>query len=197
MGSFNYNNNVFVADFETITPETKYYQKNNDTKVILWGIQKLHNFTDYKSWGYSIDSFIEYLFSLKVSATIFFHNLSFDGDFVLKYLINILNYQILEESNFQNSIEIFKQGNNLYNFVVRINKNIKWYFRCSLKLLSAGVEKLGKSFNISKHENNSDTFYGYEDLNASWVETKEKNRIEIRPIKYHDNDQNDNLQMDL
>ena len=42
-----------------------------------------------------------------------------------------------------------------------------------------------------------DTFYGYEDLNASWVETKEKNRIEIRPIKYHDNDQNDNLQMDL
>nr|WP_299073068.1 toprim domain-containing protein [uncultured Allomuricauda sp.] len=42
-----------------------------------------------------------------------------------------------------------------------------------------------------------DTFYGFEDLNASWVATKEMHRIEMRPIKYHDHDQNDNLQMEL
>lgn len=64
---------------------------------------------------------------------------------------------------------------------------------------SEAVQQATEQFTALPHAvyDARDTFYGFEDLNASWVATKEMHRIEMRPIKYHDHDQNDNLQMEL
>lgn len=79
---------ILVADFETATTKTKYFKDNNDTCIYLWNIQELDN-DDTNALGTSIESFFEFLEFTNESATIYFHNLSFDGNFIYKYLMKL------------------------------------------------------------------------------------------------------------
>lgn len=170
----------FIADFETITPNTNYYKKTQDTKVNLWGLQQFGDFSPDKiNWGITIEEFIDHLKNLGVSSTIFFHNLAFDGDFIVKYLIK--TYPIIKKKDRKTGIAFFKNKNRIYNIILNFRnpekKFCKIIFRCSLLLLTASVDSLGKAFKIEKHENGNSTFYDFEPF-------KNKDEILFTPFKY-------------
>lgn len=67
----------YVADFETTTdPE--------DCRVWAWGVGSPED-DGFFTWGKTIDDFFKWAF-LQKNPTIFFHNLKFDGEFLLHYL---------------------------------------------------------------------------------------------------------------
>lgn len=160
----------YCADFETITPRTEYYNKYKDTKVILSSLQKYNNKDTSFINHTSISQFMNYLFNLGHSSTIFFHNLSFDGDFIIKYLVNQTDFKLDDFKNSNNNIEVFKNGNVIYSISLSLRrtfngkqKKIKIIFRCSQRLLNASIENLGKDLKINKYASElTKDFYDYE-----------------------------------
>ena len=189
---------VYVADFETLTTETNYYKQYGLTKVILWCFRELYNDQSQHYLGVDIKGFIKALKSLNQSMIVYFHNLSFDGDFISKYLINN-GYRLVNEvlgdklDRSTKQFTIFRNGAKIYKIVIylrkKINdkiKDIKIVFMCSLNLLSSSVASLGKNYNIKKlHEDeDKETFYNVEpqnnieDYNPRFVEYI-KNDVDI------------------
>lgn len=73
---------VYCADFET-TSETNL-QIDGYVRVWLWSLVDCE--TKEEWYGYDIESFIETIKSIPCDK-IFFHNLRFDGQFLLSYFI--------------------------------------------------------------------------------------------------------------
>lgn len=144
---------IFFGDFETITKNTQYFKKYNDTKINLWGLMDLNEKFTINIGPFSFFEKLKQLSKKYENIHIYFHNLSFDGDFILKYLLN--NGALLYINLF-----LFKNHNKIYW--------IKWNnitFRCSLLLLSSSILQLGKSINIDKYtDKNIENFYDYEEF---------------------------------
>lgn len=68
---------LFTADFETTTFE-------DDCRVWAWGVCEIGN-PDYFTYGNSLDSFMSHI-QQSNNATFYFHNLKFDGEFILVWL---------------------------------------------------------------------------------------------------------------
>src|SRR5574344_93806 len=68
----------YVADFETIT-------RDGQEVVWLYDVCNIVNNTHHT--GYSMQEFIEFINSLNHGSAIYFHNLKFDGSFIVDYLI--------------------------------------------------------------------------------------------------------------
>lgn len=179
----------FISDFETITTKTDYYQKNGDTGVLLFSLQKYES-NDECINGVNIVEYFEYIMSLKKSCTIFFHNLSFDGDFIVKHLQQHTQYKLTYEDK-KVGFKFFRQNNRIYyiqlTYKIR-NKNgnsqwIKIVFRCSLLLLSSSVSALAKSVGMTKHIDDDDmsNFYDREP-------TQNINNVDKRYLEYCNND---------
>lgn len=73
----------FTADFET-TGETNYY-KDGYVRVWLWSLVNCDTMEEW--YGTDIPSFLEELQKQKADI-VFFHNLRFDGSFLLNYLVD-------------------------------------------------------------------------------------------------------------
>lgn len=133
----------FVADFETL--------QRIPTRVWAWAVADVR--TEEIQYGNSIESFIQQL-SLMKTCKMFFHNLKFDGRFILDYL---LKNGWTQEKDFSSP-----QGK--YRFTVSINKG-QWYMiklcfsdshpkqkmitiQDSMKLLPFSVEEIAKSFHL-------------------------------------------------
>ena len=65
----------WAADFETTTDV-------NDCRVWAWSACNVEDFNDFR-YGNSIDSFIRFCAASKENYTCYFHNLRFDGEFIL------------------------------------------------------------------------------------------------------------------
>lgn len=152
--------NVYVADFETVTTNTKYFQEHQDTKVILYCVKKIGN-QKVESVGTSIEQFWEFWKSTKKKEIIcYFHNLDFDGDFILKFLAK--KYKAVQKRIKTNCFMFNRQGRRIYKIRAK-TKHFKITFMCSLKILSVAIEQLGKSYNIKKYENEENQdFYDVE-----------------------------------
>lgn len=166
-------NRWFVCDFETVTANTNYFKKHNDTKVLLadslcWETNEHNLFSNIEEW---------WNFHEKIGASqhLFFHNLSFDGAFILPFLSKKYVYNNSEEYKipFDNSYETFRQGSKIYRIVVYLRKKIdgKWKrykitICCSLRLLNSSIEALSASYGRKKHEAGDGTnFYDIEPCN--------------------------------
>lgn len=182
----------YVCDFETTTDKTKYYQDNNDVCVLLacsinWNNEKETMFNNIEKWW-------DYHFNLGFSQTIWFHNLSWDGDYIVKYLTKI-GFRISNNETIKdNEISIFRDGGKIYKIHVKYRKyfngkqkKINIIFRCSLLILSASIESLGKSFGLKKHlESDGEDFYNREPKKClcEWL----KNENDKRFFEYCKND---------
>ena len=76
----------YVADFETTSDP-------DDCRVWLWCLVNIDDITDIK-YGYNIKSFFDA--TMKGNNTIYFHNLKFDGQFLLWYAMHELNMEYSE-----------------------------------------------------------------------------------------------------
>lgn len=134
----------YVADFETTNYE--YYLQHGFTKVWLYAIcDKDANIT---KWGDSIEDFISFIRTL-YGKSIYFHNLKFDGSFIIDYLLN-WNYEYSEDlKNVSRgfSVLIGEMGE-YYSITIKFSKGKQVHIYDSLKLLPFKVEKIAKDFGL-------------------------------------------------
>ena len=136
----------YVGDFETAT------WIENETYVWAWSVCEIGNESNIH-YGNSIESFFEFVKS-ENNPEIYFHNLKFDGEFIIYYLLSndfkhIQNRKEKEDKTFLTliselgmfySIEVFFEVGN------RKVKKVK--FLDSLKIIPFSVDQIAKSFNL-------------------------------------------------
>lgn len=148
----------FSADFET----TVY---SGQTSTEVWASAVVELYTEDVKIFHSIDETFEYFKSLDSNLIVYYHNLKFDGNFWLYYL---LNDRKMKQATIQTGTEPYmvewenpyKMDNNTFQY--SISARGQWYtiqmkvndrliiLRDSLKLLPFSVKEIGKAFN-TKH----------------------------------------------
>ena len=146
----------YTADFETTVYEGQTY-----TEVWAAGLCELG--TDHVKIHHSIDEFMDDLLS-GGNKIVYFHNLGFDGSFILDYVQNILTYTLaaIQTGAEYYQVEMLKPDKmppDSYNYM--ISDAGKWYqirimhhgflieFRDSYKLIPLSLENVAESFNTS------------------------------------------------
>ena len=142
---------IYTADFETSTEE--WVVKDGFARVWAWSICNIENINDIK-YGTSIESFFEFCEDKYNNYTFYFHNLKFDGEYILAYLLsngfeNVKSRKDRKDKSFTTiisdtglfyGIEIF--------FKVNKSKVNKVTIYDSFKILSFSVDKIAKDFNL-------------------------------------------------
>ena len=135
---------VWSADFETTTDP-------NDCRVWLWGVEEV--FTAERHWWTDIQSFVEFCEDHD-KAKIYFHNLAFDGSFIIDYLLHNGYYHVpgkkaLRKKNFHTLIS---RSGHFYSINVRWANGTRTEFRDSLKKIPLSVSNISEAFGISEHK---------------------------------------------
>lgn len=136
---------MYVADFETTTDA-------DDCRVWAWGLFEIGSFNNFE-YGNTIEGFIERLKELsKTKEKIYFHNLKFDGEFVLYHLLKNGWSHVQEKKERRNcsimtlisdkgafySIELYFKVTKTRQYCVKLYD--------SLKVLPLSVEEIAKAF---------------------------------------------------
>jgi hypothetical protein len=136
---------LFTADFETTTDPL-------DCRVWACGICSIDETHSFK-YGNSLDWFIEFAKN-NIGSTFYFHNLKFDGEFILCYLFehgykHITDRKKLKTKTFTTLISDKGQ---FYSLEICFNKDEdkteKITIYDSLKILPFSVEAIAKGFNL-------------------------------------------------
>ena len=153
---------TYVADFEATVPpksvDTIDKAKKQDLKVYCYGLRNINS--DKTMIGYSIEQFINQLFSLDtkhgLGANIIFHNLNYDGSYIIAYLLNNgyeqynVNDTVLNCDKFivgnADSFTVYHKGR-IYNFM----DSFKLY---PFSLASIG-EALAKTYDLDLLKGNT------------------------------------------
>lgn len=158
--------NYYVADFETITDETNYYKEFKRTGI-TYGVIKNFEGTIEKTFN-KLSSFFEIIKSLgHGKIVIYFHNLGFDGSFIISYLDQI-GFIHAEDCFNKNTFHVFRTTNPKI-YYIRVNyEDVLIEFRCSKLILQSSVKALGKNVNIEKYKHKAqetNEFYNVEPIN--------------------------------
>lgn len=131
-------NSNWAADFETTTDE-------NDCRVWSWGVVNVD--TDEYHEGIYLKTFVE--FCMEENMLIYFHNLKFDGVFLLSWLFeNGLTHtedRVPKKNQFSSIIS--RQGA-WYSIVVTWGNGVTTTFHDSLKKLPMSVKELARAFEL-------------------------------------------------
>ena len=159
---------AFSADFETTV-----YEGQTHTEV--WAAAIVELYTEDVKIFHSIDDLFNYMLSLNCSMTCYFHNLKFDGNFWMSYLLIDKGFtQALDEigENWWDKrfVKDKDMKNNTFKYV--ISSMGQWYtitikvhghiieLRDSLKLLPFSVKRIGDTFG-TKHKKLDMEYTGY------------------------------------
>lgn len=162
---------TFCADYETVV-----YDGQESTEVWAAAIVELYK-RDVEVFN-SIDGLFDYIYKLGEDCRIYFHNIKFDGSFILQYLLRH-NYKCgfeykkenkeheIYDCNFKRSTKL-NRGEMSY----MISSKGVWYqisfrtyngqlieFIDSLKLIPISVKDMGKAFN-TEHQKSSIEYKG-------------------------------------
>lgn len=172
---------VFVGDFETTVFEGQDY-----TEVWASAIVELN--TDDVRIFHSIADTFNYLLSLKENVCIYYHNLKFDGEFWLSYLLCKLRYkQAYIKLNEDGTQVKWLDNKNMPNksFKYSISDMGQWYtmtikvgkqiieLRDSLKLMPFSVKRIGEGFK-TKHRKLEIEYKGFRYAGCPITEEEKK-----------------------
>lgn len=136
---------MYCADFETTT-------NLDDCRIWAWALTEIGNTSNFKT-GIDIDSFISEMETLsKKNETVFFHNLKFDGEFVLHYLLTHEFTHVTDRSQItDHTFTTLISDKGVFYEIEIIFKKFKTRlhhitFRDSLKVLPMSVEQVAKAF---------------------------------------------------
>lgn len=166
-------------DFLISDLELKADNKKRKHELTEKDFEEIKNFQEKrKNWlnenvetiiGNSLDEYYDTLqneaFKQERSIVVYFHNLSFDGDMLYKYLLrrgDLLFLQeqekhLVENLNNINYFSLFKTNGNILNIEIhwvkyvnrkRVTRNVK--FICSYMLTRQSIDNIGYSMGISK-----------------------------------------------
>lgn len=159
---------VLVGDFETTV-----YEGQKTTEV--WASACVELFTEDVHIFHSIEEQFNYYLSLKENLIVYYHNLKFDGNFWLSYLLNNPKYSqaYTQDGDDYTTIKFTEQSkmkNNTFRY--SISDMGQWYsisikhnnkmieLRDSFKLLPFKLQTIGKNFN-TKHKKSTMEYTGY------------------------------------
>lgn len=158
-----------ACDFETVVTGEK---DQSETEVWCCGIVDLDDPDELDSVyvGHSIQDFFDKMYSYKANKVVaYFHNLKFDGNFIIDYILDngykLSCVEICDDEGEVIETIITKKQTDIKNneFTVLISAKGQWYtikikhnskiyeIRDSLKLLPFSLKKLGKDFK-TKHQ---------------------------------------------
>lgn len=102
------------------------------------------------TFGEDIDSFINYCSLINESSSFYFHNLKFDGEFIIHYLLTHGFVHVNEKKLGVNQFStIISDLNVFYCIKVKFKEEVIISFFDSMKLLNFSVEEVAKAFNLS------------------------------------------------
>lgn len=102
------------------------------------------------TFGEDIDSFINYCSLINESSSFYFHNLKFDGEFIIHYLLTHGFVHVNEKKLGVNQFStIISDLNVFYCIKVKFKEEVIISFFDSLKLLNFSVEEVANAFNLS------------------------------------------------
>lgn len=136
----------FTADFETAV------WKTDETWVWAWAVCEIGN-EDNIIIDNNIESFIEFCED-SGNSTFYFHNLKFDGEFIIYYLLthgfrHVEKREDVESKTFTTLISDMGQFYTITVYFEKKNKHVKKAtFIDSLKIIPFSVEAISKSFNL-------------------------------------------------
>lgn len=139
------NRKWFVADFETTTEQ--YYIENNYTKVWLYAICDSNALII--NHGSSIEEFMTAIKKLP-NTIIYFHNLRFDGNFIIDYLLNS-GFEYKEDLKVHDDIgfsTLIGDMGQFYSIKINFTKSNQIIIEDSMKLLPFSVDKIAKDFKL-------------------------------------------------
>lgn len=154
---------IYMADFETTTDE-------NDCRVWAWGLACIDD-PENVEHGLDIESFIKRISGMK--AQIYFHNLKFDGSFIIDYLLRI-GYEYTTDQ-FVGKMQfscLMSSGGKLFNIKVVFGNGKSIEFRDSLKKIPLKLADIPKAFMLEESKGSIDYHKtrvpGYEPTPAEW-----------------------------
>lgn len=158
---------IYVADFETTV-----YEGQTSTEVWAAAIVELN--TEDVLIFHSIDELFAHICTFEYNSIIYFHNLKFDGEFWLHYLLTKTDFKPAFDKVDGVNDGDFRTRKELKNkeFIYSISAKGLWYtitiknnrffieLRDSLKLIPTTVKNMGNSFK-TKHRKSSIEYTGY------------------------------------
>ena len=136
---------ILTADFETTTnPE--------DCRVWAWGVCEVGN-PDYFYYGNDIESFFDYMEHSK-NSEFHFHNLKFDGSFIITYLFNLGFKHVTDrkQADTKTFTTLISDKGQFYSIRIYFKKEGKKTNAVniydSLKVLPFSVSQIAKGFNL-------------------------------------------------
>ena len=137
----------FVGDFETCT------WLENETYVWAWALCEIGNEKNIKV-GNDIGIFFEHL-KREYNPVVYMHNLSFDGEFIIYYLLkngykHIQEYKDIDAKTFQTLISDTGQFYQIVIYLGRGTRIRKITIIDSLKIIPFKVEVIAESFGIQE-----------------------------------------------
>lgn len=171
---------TFVADFETTTTEKNCH-------VWAWALCEVEDLTNVYI-GTDIYDFMDMCEQLRDNLRVYFHNLKFDGQFIISWLFQN-DFQLVTDSR-DRATKTFKtmiSDEGLYYAIEVIfykkGKNIKKVtFYDSMKLLPMSVEKIADSFHLPMKKGKID-YDAHNDLPYGSPLTEEEKEYIITDVK--------------
>ena len=135
----------YVADFETTG--VKFYEENGYTKVWLYAI--CDEESNIISWGDCIEKFIHDCATKLAGAIVYFHNLRFDGSFIIDYLLRN-GWTYSDDLNNKNKTfnTLIGDMGQWYSLTLSFGGTKQVHFFDSLKLLPFSVDKIAIDFKL-------------------------------------------------
>lgn len=132
----------YVADFETITRDGKEC-------VWLYDVCNLNNLEH--NIGTNIEDFINFIDNLEYASRVYFHNLKFDGSFLIDYFLKN-GYELIKDDNRRIKKNTFTLLVTEFGQFFKITYKNKFGKQIelidSLKVLQLSVDKLAKDFKL-------------------------------------------------
>ena len=132
----------YSADYETIT--------RGDTECVwLWDVCNL--LTMEHTYNTTMDTFLDFVNKLNFGANIYFHNLKFDGSFLINHMLthgynmNVGSSKHLKIGEFSPLITEFGQ---FISITLRNSNNKIITFIDSLKIIPLSIAKMAKAFGL-------------------------------------------------
>lgn len=132
-----------MADFETWTEAD--YRIYNEVRVYLWHARELY--TDREAMGYSIDTFL--MWASKGPSEIWFHNLKFDGNYILSaLLLNGWEYGEKQEKNRRLYRHIVTDTGQWMELILMYGKHVVHIRDSAKKFPGFSLEEIAKVYHI-------------------------------------------------
>lgn len=134
------------ADFETTTNPL-------DCRVWSWGSMAVDDYSDYVI-GIGVGSYVAYM--LSAPSVTYFHNLAFDGSFILDYILKDGYTWVAKSPGKGQFSTVISNMNKFYSITIVSKNGVKVELRDSLKKIPLPVRDVPKAFNLESSKGDID-----------------------------------------